>query len=170
PEGFLPDEDQGIMFVLVQGPTGATVERTEAVIDQVEDYFLNEESESVDSMFGVAGFSFAGSGQNVGMAFVRLKDWDERLSPEQSVQAIAGRAYGALSQIRDAMVFPVVPPAVIELGNVSGFDFFLQARGGQTHEELLAARNQMLGMAGESPLLASIRPNALGDAAQSTPD
>ncbi|RMC34224.1 efflux RND transporter permease subunit [Paracoccus alkanivorans] len=166
PEGFLPDEDQGIMFVLVQGPTGATVERTEAVIDQVEDYFLNEESESVDSMFGVAGFSFAGSGQNVGMAFVRLKDWDERLSPEQSVQAIAGRAYGALSQIRDAMVFPVVPPAVIELGNVSGFDFYLQARGGQSHEQLLEARNQLLGMAAESPMIAQVRPSGLEDAAQ----
>ncbi|RNF35790.1 efflux RND transporter permease subunit [Paracoccus methylarcula] len=166
PEGFLPDEDQGIMFVLIQGPTGATVERTEAVIDQVEDYFLNQESDSVDSMFGVAGFSFAGSGQNVGMAFVRLKDWDERPSPEQSVQAIAGRAFGALSQIRDAMVFPVVPPAVIELGNVSGFDFYLQARGGQSHEQLLEARNQLLGMATESPIIAQVRPSGLEDAAQ----
>ncbi|SIT11097.1 efflux RND transporter permease subunit [Paracoccus saliphilus] len=166
PEGFLPDEDQGIMFVLIQGPTGATVERTEAVIDQVENYFLNEEAESVDSMFGVAGFSFAGSGQNVGMAFVRLKDWDERPSPEQSVQAIAGRAFGALSQIRDAMVFPVVPPAVIELGNVSGFDFYLQARGGQSHEQLLEARNQLIGMATESPMIAQVRPSGLEDAAQ----
>ncbi|RJE85344.1 efflux RND transporter permease subunit [Paracoccus onubensis] len=166
PEGFLPDEDQGIMFVLVQGPTGATVERTEAVLNEVENYFMNQESESVDSMFAVSGFSFAGSGQNVGMAFVRMKDWSERPSPEQSVQAVAGRAFGALSQIRDAMVFPVVPPAVIELGNVSGFDFYLQARGGQSHEQLLDARNQLLGMAGESPLIEQIRPSGLEDAAQ----
>ena len=166
PQGFLPDEDQGIMFVLVQGPTGATVERTEAVLDQVENYFMNQESESVDSMFAVSGFSFAGSGQNVGMAFVRMKDWSERPSPDQSVQAVAGRAFGALSQIKDAMVFPIVPPAVIELGNVSGFDFYLQARGGQSHEQLLEARNQLLGMSGESPLIAQVRPSGLEDAAQ----
>lgn len=166
PEGFLPDEDQGIMFVLVQGPTGATAERTGAVIDQVQDYFLNQEKDSVDSMFGVVGFSFAGQGQNVGIAFVRLKDWDERPDPAQSVQAVAGRAFGALSQIQDAMVFPIVPPSVIELGNVSGFDFFLQARGGQSHEQLLEARNQFLGMAAQSPLIAQARPSGLEDAAQ----
>jgi len=166
PEGFLPDEDQGIMFVLVNAPTGATTERTVAVLDQVENYFLNEESESVESMFAVAGFSFAGQGQNVGMAFVRLKDWKERPSPAQSVQAVAGRAFGALSQIRDAMVFPIVPPSVIELGNVSGFDFYLQARGGQSHEQLLEARNQLLGMAAQSPLIAQARPSGLEDAAQ----
>ncbi|MBK4217822.1 efflux RND transporter permease subunit [Paracoccus caeni] len=166
PEGFLPDEDQGIMFVLVQGPTGATTERTNAVIDQIESYFLNEEKDSVDSVFGVAGFSFAGQGQNVGMAFVRLKDWKDRPNPEQSVQAIAGRAFPALSGIRDAMVFPIVPPAVIELGNVSGFDFYLQARAGQTHEQLLEARNMMLGMGQDSGLIAQIMPSGLEDAAQ----
>ena len=166
PEGFLPDEDQGIMFVLIQGPTGATAERTAAVIDQVQDYFLNQEKDSVDSMFGVVGFSFAGQGQNVGMAFVRMKDWDERPDPSQSVQAVAGRAFGALSGIQDAMVFPIVPPSVIELGNVSGFDFYLQARGGQSHEQLLDARNQFLGMAAQSPLIAQARPSGLEDAAQ----
>ncbi|WP_295046847.1 efflux RND transporter permease subunit [uncultured Paracoccus sp.] len=166
PEGFLPDEDQGIMFVLIQGPTGATAERTAAVIDQVQDYFLNQEQDSVDSMFGVVGFSFAGQGQNVGMAFVRMKDWKDRPDPAQSVQAVAGRAFGALSGIQDAMVFPIVPPSVIELGNVSGFDFYLQARGGQSHEELLDARNQFLGMAAQSPLIAQARPSGLEDAAQ----
>ncbi|WBU56069.1 efflux RND transporter permease subunit [Paracoccus sediminicola] len=166
PQGFLPEEDQGIMFVLIQAPTGATAERTGDVLDQVQDYFLNAEAESVDSMFGVVGFSFAGQGQNVGMAFVRLKDWEERTDPAQSVQAIAGRAYGALSQIRDAMVFPVVPPAVIELGNVSGFDFYLQARGGQSHEQLLEARNQMLGMAAQSEMITQTRPSGLEDASQ----
>jgi HAE1 family hydrophobic/amphiphilic exporter-1/multidrug efflux pump len=166
PTGFLPNEDQGIMFTLVSGPTGATAERTLESIKKVEDYFLDTEKENVASMFGVVGFSFAGNGQNMGITFVRLKDWDERPRPDQGVQAIAGRAFGALSQIRDAMVFPIVPPAVIELGNVSGFDFFLQARGGQSQDELLAARNQMLGLASQSPLIGSIRPNALEDAAQ----
>ncbi|TRW99205.1 efflux RND transporter permease subunit [Paracoccus sp. M683] len=166
PEGFLPDEDQGIMFVLIQGPTGATTERTAAVIEQVQDYFLNAESENVEAMFGVTGFSFAGQGQNVGMAFVRMKDWSERPRPDQSVQAVAGRAFGALSQIRDAMVFPIVPPSVIELGNVSGFDFYLQARGGQSNEQLVEARNQLLGMAAQSPLITQARPSGLEDAAQ----
>ena len=166
PEGFLPDEDQGIMFVLIQGPTGATTERTNQVIEQVRDYFLEEESDSVDSVFAVAGFSFGGSGQNTGMAFVRLKDWAERPDPSQSVQAIAGRAFPALGQIRDAMVFPIVPPSVIELGNVSGFDFYLQARGGQSHEQLTEARDQLLGMAMESPLIEQARPSGLEDAAQ----
>ncbi|MFV0303731.1 MAG: efflux RND transporter permease subunit [Paracoccus sp. (in: a-proteobacteria)] len=166
PQGFLPDEDQGIMFVLVQGPTGATTERTTAVLDQVEHYFMTQEAEAVDSMFAVAGFSFAGQGQNVGMAFVRMKDWSERADPAQSVQAVAGRAFGALSQIRDAMVFPIVPPAVIELGNASGFDFYLQARGGQSHEQLLDARNQLLGMAAQSQVITQTRPSGLEDASQ----
>ncbi|SDE49929.1 hydrophobic/amphiphilic exporter-1, HAE1 family/multidrug efflux pump [Paracoccus isoporae] len=166
PQGFLPEEDQGIMFVLIQAPTGATAERTQAVVDDVQNYFLTQESESVESMFSVVGFSFAGQGQNVGMAFVRLKDWEERTDPAQSVQAIAGRAFGALSQIRDAMVFPVVPPAVIELGNASGFDFYLQARGGQSHEQLLEARNQFLGMAAQSQLITQTRPSGLEDASQ----
>jgi hydrophobe/amphiphile efflux-1 (HAE1) family protein len=166
PTGFLPDEDQGIMFVFIQAPTGATADRTLNVVKQVEDYFLDQESENVASMFGVVGFSFAGQGQNMGIAFVRLKDWDERTRPDQSVQAIAARAFPAMMGIRDAMVFPIVPPSVIELGNVSGFDFYLQARGGQTHAQLLDARNQVLGMAAQSPLIASARPNGLEDAAQ----
>ncbi|WP_424933637.1 efflux RND transporter permease subunit [Amaricoccus macauensis] len=166
PTGFLPDEDQGIMFVFIQAPTGATAERTLDVVKQVEDHFLDNEAENVSSMFGVVGFSFAGQGQNMGIAFVRLKDWEERTRPDQSVQAIAARAFPAMMGIRDAMVFPIVPPSVIELGNVSGFDFYLQARGGQTHEQLLEARNMVLGMAAQSPLIASARPNGLEDAAQ----
>jgi HAE1 family hydrophobic/amphiphilic exporter-1/multidrug efflux pump len=166
PGGFLPEEDQGILFTLIQTPTGATAERTQAVLEQAENYFLEQESDIVESVFGVVGFSFGGQGQNQALAFVRLKDWEERTAPGQSVQALAGRAFGAFSQIQDAMVFPIVPPSVIELGNASGFDFFLQARAGQTHEELLAARNQLLGMAAQSPLIASARPSGLEDAAQ----
>ncbi|GGG71753.1 multidrug efflux RND transporter permease subunit [Salipiger pallidus] len=166
PTGFLPAEDQGILMTLVQGPTGASAERTLDVVEQVQAHFLENESEVVESVFGVVGFSFAGQGQNMGLAFVRLKDWEERTRGDQSVQAVAGRAFGAFSQIQDAMVFPIVPPSVIELGNVSGFDFFLQAQGGQTHEQLLEARNQLLGMASQSDLIASVRPSGLEDAAQ----
>ncbi len=166
PTGFLPDEDQGIMFVLIQGPTGATTERTEAVVRQVQTYFNTQESDNVESSFGVSGFSFAGQGQNMGLVFLRLKDWEERPRPDQSVQAINGRAFPAMMQIRDAMVFPIVPPAVIELGNVSGFDFYLQARAGQPHEQLLDARNQLLGMSAQDARIGSARPNGLEDAAQ----
>ncbi|MCB1471620.1 MAG: efflux RND transporter permease subunit [Rhodobiaceae bacterium] len=166
PTGFLPNEDQGIMFVFVQGPSGATAERTLKVMQQIEAHFLKTESDNVEAVFTAVGFSFAGSGQNVGIGFVRLKDWALRARPDQGVQAIAGRAFRALGGIRDSFVFPVVPPAVRELGNVSGFDVYLQARAGQTHEELLGARNQLLGMGKESPLIGSIRPNGLEDAAQ----
>ncbi|MCA8881136.1 MAG: efflux RND transporter permease subunit [Rhodobacteraceae bacterium] len=166
PTGFLPDEDQGILFTLIQAPTGATADRTLAVVEQVENHFLQGESQSVASVFGVVGFSFGGSGQNMGIVFVKLKDWSERTGPGQSAQAIAGRAFGQFMGIQDAMAFPIVPPAVIELGNVSGFDFYLQARGGQSHEQLLLSRNQVLGGAAQSPLIASARPSGLEDAAQ----
>ncbi|PZX14808.1 efflux RND transporter permease subunit [Celeribacter halophilus] len=166
PTGFLPDEDQGIMMALVQGPSGSTTENTQAAADQIRDYFLTAESDNVDSVFSVVGFSFSGVGQNNGLAFVRMKDWEERPSPAQSVQAIAGRAFPAMMGIQEAMAFPIVPPAVIELGNVSGFDFYLQALGGQSHEQLLEARNMLLGMASQSPLIASVRPSGLEDASQ----
>lgn len=166
PTGFLPNEDQGIQMALIQGPTGASAERTLDVVKQVETHYMSRESETVKSMFGVVGFSFAGAGQNMGLAFVRMKDWDDRPRPDQSVQAVAGRAYGAFSQIQDALVFPIVPPAVTQLGNISGFDFYLTAQGSQTHDQLLAARNQLLGLAAASPLIASARPSGLEDAAQ----
>ena len=166
PTGFLPQEDQGILFTLIQTPTGATAERTSDVVAQVEEYYLTQESGIVKSIFGVVGFSFSGRGQTMGLGFVQIRDWKKRTKPGQSVQALAGRAFGALSQIRDARVFPVVPPAVIELGNVSGFDFYLQARGGQSHAELVEARGRLLGAAAKSDLIASARPSGLEDAAQ----
>ncbi|MEY8099293.1 efflux RND transporter permease subunit [Falsihalocynthiibacter sp. S25ZX9] len=166
PTGFLPDEDQGIMLAFVQGPSGSTAENTLKATQQIQDHFLKTESENVDSVFSVVGFSFAGAGQNNGLAFVRLKDWEERPSPAQSVQAIAGRAFPVMMGIKEAMAFPIVPPAVTELGNVSGFDFYLQAQGGQSHEQLLEARNAVLGMAAQSPLIASARPSGLEDATQ----
>ena len=166
PTGFLPDEDQGIMLALVQGPSGTTAENTLNATQQIQDHFLNSESNNVDSVFSVAGFSFSGAGQNNGLAFIRLKDWDERPSPAQSVQALAGRAFPVMMGIKEALAFPIVPPAVTELGNISGFDFFLQAQGGQSHEQLLEARNAVLGMATQSPLIASVRPSGLEDATQ----
>ncbi|MBZ4690948.1 MAG: transporter, hydrophobe/amphiphile efflux family [Cereibacter sp.] len=166
PTAFLPEEDQGVLFTLIQTPSGATAERTTEVVKQVENYFLENEAENVKSVFSVVGFSFAGQGQNMGMMFLLLNDWEERTDPSQSVAAIAGRAFPPLMGIRDAMVFPIVPPAVTELGNSNGFTLFLQARTGQTHEELLAARNMLLGLASQSPILTGVRPNGVEDAAQ----
>ncbi|HWT52061.1 MAG TPA: efflux RND transporter permease subunit, partial [Caulobacter sp.] len=166
PSAFLPEEDQGTMFTLVQLPPGATQERTLKVLDQVREHFLVGEKDAVQAVFTVSGFSFAGAGQNAGLAFVRLRDFEERKSAKLKAQAVAGRAMGAFSQIRDAMVFAVVPPAVSELGTSSGFDFQLQDTGGVGHETLMNARNMMLGMASKDPALAGVRPNGQDDTPQ----
>jgi len=166
PSSFLPDEDQGVLFTLVQAPVGATQERTQAVLDQVERHFLGSEKEAVDSVFTVQGFSFSGSGQNTGMAFVKLKDWDERDSDEAGVTAIAGRAMGAFSSIKDAMVFAVAPPPLPELGSVGGFDLFLMDRVGAGHEALVDASNRLLAAAAGSPLLTGVRRNGQEDTPQ----
>jgi multidrug efflux pump len=164
PSSFLPSEDQGYMLVNVQLPPGATLERTTGVMKQVEDYILKQPE--VQSMVGVLGFSFSGQGQNAALAFVTLKDWKERDGAEHSAQAISGRAFGALSRIRDAFIFALSPPAIPELGTASGFTFRLQDRGGNGHEALLAARNQLLGMASQSKVIAGVRPDGLEDAPQ----
>ena len=164
PTSFLPGEDQGTLLINVQLPPGATQERTRAVMEQVEAYILKQPD--VQSMVGVLGFSFSGQGQNAALAFVTLKDWDLRPAHSQSAEAIAGRAFGALSRIRDAFIFPLSPPPIPELGTASGFTFRLQDRGGAGHEALLAARNQLLGMASKSKLLAGVRPDGLEDAPQ----
>ena len=166
PNSFLPEEDQGLMFSVVQLPPGATSDRTAAVLKQVSDHFLQQEKDAVSAVFTVSGFGFAGTGQNAGMAFIKLKDFDERHGAKLTAQAIAGRAFGAFSQIRDALVFPVVPPAVQELGNASGFDFQLQDVGGVGHDALMAARNQLLGMAAQEPRLLGVRPNGQDDTPQ----
>jgi multidrug efflux pump len=163
PTSFLPAEDQGVLFSQIQLPTGATQERTVKVLEQVEHHFLVDEKDAVASLFTVSGYSFGGRGQNVGLAFVRLKDWEERDSAALRAPAIVGRAMGAFSKIKDAMVFAFAPPAVLELGNASGFDLQLQDIGGVGHEALIAARNQLLGMASKSPLLMGVRPNGQDD-------
>lgn len=162
PTAFLPDEDQGILFTQAILPTNSTQESTLKVLEKVSDHFMAEEG--VRSVFSVAGFSFAGQGQNMGIAFVGLKDWSERTAPGADVQSIAGRAMGVFSQMKDAFVFAFVPPAVIELGTANGFDMFLQDKNGQGHEKLVAARNQLLGMAAQNPNLVGVRPNGQEDA------
>lgn len=166
PTSFLPQEDQGTMFAQVIAPVGATQERTMKTLRKVEDYFLNNEKDNIEGMFAVQGFSFAGGGQNSGMAFVKLKDWDERTRPEQDVRAIAGRASAAFSQIKDAMVFAFAPPAIQELGRSAGFTFYLEDKAGQGHEALMAASGQLLQSANQSPLLVNVRHNGQADAPQ----
>ncbi len=170
PSSFLPDEDQGIMFTQIVLPTGATQERAMRTITQVENYYLNQEKDTVQGVFSVAGFSFAGTGQNMGIVFVRLKDWSQRPGPAQTVGALAGRAMKALSQFKDAMIFAFPPPAVIELGVANGFDMQLEDQAGLGHDQLIAARNQLLGMAATDPkykgILTGVRPNALDDSPQ----
>ena len=164
PSSFLPDEDQGNVIVNVQLPPGATQERTRSVIEKVEGFMLKQPE--VQSMVGVLGFSFSGQGQNSALAFVTLKPWDERAGEAHSAKALAGRAFGALSGIRDAFIYPLSPPAIPELGNATGFNFRIQDRTGKGHDALVAARNQILGMASQSKLLAQVRPNGLEDAPQ----
>jgi len=164
PASFLPTEDQGYLIANVQLPPGATQQRTLEVMKQAEKFFLSQPE--VDKMVSVLGFSFSGSGQNAALAFVPLKHWDERKGAAHSAQALAGRAFGALSGVRDAFIFALVPPAIPELGTATGFTFRLQDRGSNGHAALLAARNQMLGMAAQSKVLAGVRPDGLEDAPQ----
>jgi HAE1 family hydrophobic/amphiphilic exporter-1/multidrug efflux pump len=166
PTSFLPDEDQGIMFVQVATPAGATTERTLESVKKVEQYFMTQEKDTVASLFTVVGFSFAGRGQNSAMGFVQLKDWSERHGKGQDIFSLAQRTMGALSTVKDAMIFAFYPPAVIELGNASGFDFQLLDRAGLGHDALTAAQNQLLGMAAQNPKLAGVRPNGLPDVPQ----
>ncbi len=161
PAGFLPDEDQGFAFVLVQLPPGATQQRTLEVMQQVEKHFLETEKASVDSIFTVTGFSFAGSGQNMGMGFVKMKPWSERGGKDQSVGSIANRAIATLASIKDASIFAIAPPAVAELGNATGFDLMLQDRANLGHEALTAAANQLLGALQKESGLIGARHNGM---------
>ena len=163
PTSFLPDEDQGIMFTQMKLPVGATTERSIGVMDQIEKHYLESEKDTVRSVFSVIGFSFSGRGQNNGIAFVGMKDWSEREDDGQDVHSIAGRAMGAFSQIKDAMIFPFVPPAITQLGTSSGFNLQLQDLGGLGHDALMEARNQFLGLAAQDSRLVGVRPNGQED-------
>jgi hydrophobe/amphiphile efflux-1 (HAE1) family protein len=166
PTAYLPNEDQGVMYSQVSLLSGSTLEQTEQVMDQVRTHFLVDEKEAVKSCFTLAGRGFAGTGQNVGLAFVMLKDWNVRRRADLKVNALAARAMRKFSQIRNARVFAFPPPAVMELGRAGGFDFELQDRSGVGHEALMAARNQLLGMAAKDPRLIRVRPSGLEDVAQ----
>ncbi|TDV55799.1 multidrug efflux pump [Pseudomonas graminis] len=165
PSAFLPEEDQGVIFAQVQTPPGSSAERTQTVIDNMRKYLLEEESGAVNSVFTVNGFNFAGRGQSSGLAFIMLKPWGDR-DDSNSVFELAKRAQQHFFGFRDAMTFAVVPPAVLELGNATGFDVYLQDQGGVGHAKLMEARNQLLGMAAQSKILAGVRPNGLNDEPQ----
>jgi hydrophobe/amphiphile efflux-1 (HAE1) family protein len=166
PGGFLPDEDQGTLIALVQGPPGGTLPRTQRALDVVRDHFLKDEKADVQSVFTVSGFSFNGQGQNTGLAFIKLKDWAERKGAENRAPALIQRAMGVFPKYRDASIFAVLPPAVQELGNATGFDLWLVDQTNQGHDKLLAARNKILGAAAGDKRLAQVRPITLDDAPQ----
>ena len=164
PTSFLPGEDQGNLLVNVQLPAGATAERTISVMQQLENFVL--EQPEVSDMVAVVGFSFSGQGQNAGISFITLKPWDERTAPGSQADAVAGRIMGAMANVRDAFIFALSPPPIPELGVSSGFNMRLQDRAGQGHEALVNARNMFLGMAMQSPILSQVRPDGLEDAPQ----
>ncbi|PLZ00819.1 hydrophobe/amphiphile efflux-1 family RND transporter [Burkholderia sp. WAC0059] len=163
PKSFLPDEDQGTMFIIVQTPPNSTQETTARTLENITNYLLTDEKSIVDAVFTVNGFSFAGRGQNSGLVFVRMKDWSVRQRADQKVPALVGRVFAHYANYKDAMVIPVNPPSIPELGTASGFDFELEDQAGLGHDALMAARNQLLGMAAKDPVLALVRPNGLND-------
>ena len=166
PTAYLPNEDQGILFIQALLPSGSTLEQTKQAMDEVRKHFQEDEKEAVESCFTLAGRSFAGAGQNVGMGFIRLKDWALRDRPDLKGDAVAERAMAAFAKIRNARVFAFPPPAVVELGQAGGFELQLQDRGGVGHAKLMEARNQFLGMAAKDDRLIRVRPNGLEDVSQ----
>ncbi|MBG2801426.1 efflux RND transporter permease subunit [Proteus sp. WDL240414] len=167
PASFLPEEDQGVLLTMVQLPAGSTQEQTQDVLERVNDYFNTDEKELVKSVFTVSGFGFGGQGQNMGLVFVVLNDWDERKSDEDKVPAIVARANMALSQIKEAFVYSFNIPAIVELGSAGGFEFELVDKANLGHEKLMEARNQLLGMAAQQPqMLMGVRPNGQEDTSQ----
>lgn len=166
PTAYLPDEDQGILFVQAQLPSGSTLEQTDAIMDEIREYIEKNETDAVESVLTISGLSFAGGGQNMGMSFIKLKDWELRQSPDLKVNALAGRCMARYSQIKNANIFAFAPPAVVELGTATGFDFMLQDRGGLGHAKLMEERNKLLGMAAKDDRLIRVRPNGMEDVAQ----
>ncbi|OMW11738.1 aminoglycoside/multidrug transporter subunit AcrD [Burkholderia pseudomallei] len=166
PKSFLPDEDQGLMFVIVQTPSGSTQETTARTLANISDYLLTQEKDIVESAFTVNGFSFAGRGQNSGLVFVKLKDYSQRQSSDQKVQALIGRMFGRYAGYKDALVIPFNPPSIPELGTAAGFDFELTDNAGLGDDARIAARKQLLGMAAKDPTLRGVRPNGLNDTPQ----
>ena len=165
-QAFCRTKDQGELITLFQLPAGATFTRTDQVARTIEHHFLTDEKNDIHGQFLVEGFSFAGAAQNAGLSFSALTDWSHRKGAKNRAPAIAQRAMGAFSRIRDAQVFAVIPPAVQELGNATGFDFELEDKGGIGHDRLNAAKGQLLGMASQDHGLVAVRPNGLPDVPQ----
>lgn len=163
PTSFLPEEDQGVLLSMVQLPPSASKQRTDKVMKELTNYFLTNEKDTVSSVMTVTGFSFAGRGQNVGMAFIKLKDWSLRENARGNLKAIIGRAMGYLSTVKDAQAFVFNLPSIPSLGTSTGFDVYLQDRANLGHDALMQARNQLLGMASQSKKLVRVRPNGLSD-------
>jgi hydrophobe/amphiphile efflux-1 (HAE1) family protein len=166
PTSYVPDEDQGILFAQIMLPTGATLEQTRKVVDDVERHFRENEKEAVESCMTISGFGFSGRVQTNGMVFVKLKDWKLRNRSDLRAKAVAERASRAFSRMRNGLVFAFPPPSVIELGNATGFDFQLLDRGGVGHQKLMEARNQLLGMVSKDKRLVKVRPNGMEDVPQ----
>lgn len=164
PSSFLPEEDQGYFVAMIQLPPGATENRTLAVLNQVEQYFMQQPE--VEHVVGVLGFSFAGSGQNSALAFITLKDWGERSAPNSTSQALIRKANMTFFRIKQAMIFAINPPPIPELAAAGGFDFRLQDRGGLGREKLIEARNMALAMASQNAHLTGIRPEGQEPAPQ----
>ena len=166
PTGFLPQEDQGLMYAQVSLPPGSTLEMTKKTLAKVSEHLLTTEKEAIESVMSIAGFNFGSRGQSAGVAFVRLRPWDERPGARLRADTVAARAQKAFSSIKEANVFVFTPPAVTELGNASGFELQLQDRAGLGHDGLLAARNQFLDLARKDPRLAKVRAAGLEDTPQ----
>ena len=161
--GFLPDEDQGIAYIQVQTPPGATQAQTQIAVDDVGEYLLHDEAGAVDAAFEIAGFNFAGRGQNQGLVFVRFKDWSVRKRADLKVQAVLARTAKHFASYQNATIVPINPPSIPALGTASGFDFELEDRAGLGHEKLMQARDELLAKARQDPNLALVRPNGLND-------
>ncbi|CAI2464719.1 multidrug efflux RND transporter permease AcrD [Serratia plymuthica] len=166
PSSFLPQEDRGVFTVQVQLPPGSTLQQTAKVVEKVEHYFLTKEKQDVLSVFSTIGAGPGGNGQNVARMFIRLKDWDLRTSGANTSFDIIERATHAFSKINEARVIASSPPAITGLGNSAGFDMELEDHAGLGHAKLMAARDQLLQLAGDNPLLARVRHNGLDDSPQ----
>ncbi len=166
PSSFLPTEDRGQIFALWSTPANSTIERTRETAQEIENFFLEDEQDTVEGLFTVVGFSFAGRGQNQGLAFIRLKDWSVREEPGMDAASIVGRAMGFFSTIKDAQAFPIMPPSISGLGNATGFNLQIVDRNGVGHEVLTEARNKLLGLAAQNPSMTGVRPNGIADAPQ----
>ncbi|GKW09176.1 multidrug efflux RND transporter permease AcrD [Pectobacterium carotovorum] len=166
PTSFLPQEDRGVFTTQVQLPPGSTQQQTLQVVNKIEQYYLTQEKDTVTSVFSTIGSGPGGNGQNVARLFVRLKDWNERTTPESSSFAVIERATKAFRHIQEARVFASSPPSINGLGSAAGFAMRLQDRGGLGHDALMAARDQLLNMADSNPELTRVRHNGLDDSSQ----